>query len=54
LATAEFIRQDDLLFGDIAPSIARLLNKDQHWPTVPLNGAEMAAKKILALCDESH
>ena len=49
LATAEFIRQDDLLFGDIAPSIARLLNKDQHWPAVPLNGAEMAAKKILAL-----
>jgi UDP-N-acetylglucosamine:LPS N-acetylglucosamine transferase len=54
LATAEFIRQDDLLFGDIAPNIARLLNKDQHWPAVPLNGAEMAAKKILALCDESH
>jgi len=53
LATADFIRQDDLLFGDIAPSIARLLNKDQHWPAVPLNGAEMAAKEILALLDQS-
>jgi UDP:flavonoid glycosyltransferase YjiC (YdhE family) len=54
LATAEFIRQDDLLFGDIAPSIARLLNKEQHWPAVPLNGAEVAAKRIVGVFDQSR
>lgn len=49
LATAEFVPQNDLLIGNIEPLIARLLNKDRNWPTVGLNGAAVAAEKILTL-----
>jgi glycosyl transferase family 1 len=49
LATAEFISQDDLLSGSIAPHVANLLAKAPHWPAVALNGAAIAAEKILAL-----
>ena len=51
LAIADFIPQDDLLSGNIEPYITRLLNRDKHWPTVPLNGADVAAAKILALLE---
>jgi hypothetical protein len=50
-ATAEFIPQDQLLSGNLAPYLIRLLNKEENWPTVPLNGAEVATAKILRLID---
>jgi UDP:flavonoid glycosyltransferase YjiC (YdhE family) len=49
LATAEFIPQDELLSGNIRPYLLRLLEKDQSWPSVQLNGASVAAAKVLAL-----
>jgi UDP:flavonoid glycosyltransferase YjiC (YdhE family) len=52
-ATAEFIPQEQLLSGNIASYLTLLLNKKQSWPVTPLAGAEIAAKKILALIDRS-
>jgi UDP:flavonoid glycosyltransferase YjiC (YdhE family) len=52
-AKAEFIPQEQLLSGNIAPYLTLLLNKKQSWPVTPLAGAEIAAKKILALIDRS-
>lgn len=51
LATAEFIPQKDLLSGNIAPYLTRLLDKDQNWPSVQLDGAKVATEKVLALLD---
>ncbi|MGH7854856.1 MAG: glycosyltransferase family protein [Candidatus Binatia bacterium] len=51
LATAEFIPQDELLSGNIRPYLLRLLEKDQFWPSVQLNGADVAAENILALLE---
>jgi L-arabinokinase len=53
LGHAQFIEQDDLLSGCLAPTLSRLLNQDRAWPAVQLNGAKVAAKKILALIDQS-
>jgi Glycosyl transferase family 1 len=50
-ATAEFIAQDELLSGNIEPYLHRLLNKEQNWPDVGLDGARIAAEKILALME---
>jgi Glycosyl transferase family 1 len=50
-ATAEFIPQDKLLSGNIEPYLHRLLNKEQNWPDVALDGARIAAEKILALME---
>ena len=50
-ATAEFIPQDELLSGNLAPYLTRLLNKKERWPTVSLDGAEAAAARILGLID---
>jgi hypothetical protein len=50
-ATAEFIPQDQLLSGNLAPYLTRLLSKKESWPAVPLDGAEMATAKILGLID---
>ena len=50
-ATAEFIPQDELLSGNLAPYLTRLLNKKERGPTVSLNGAEAAAARILRLID---
>jgi hypothetical protein len=50
-ATAEFIPQDQLLSGNLAPYLTRLLNKKESWPAVPLDGAATAAAKILGLID---
>jgi hypothetical protein len=50
-ATAEFIPQDELLSGNLAPYLAALLNKEENWPATPLGGAEVAAEKILGLID---
>jgi L-arabinokinase len=49
LTTAEFLPLDDLLSGSIEPQLVRLLKHDRHWPAVALNGAEIAAEKIIAL-----
>jgi len=48
LATAEFIPQDELLSGNIRPYLLRLLERDPSWPSVQLNGADVAAANILA------
>jgi hypothetical protein len=50
-ATAEFIPQDELLSGNLAPYLTRLLNKKERWPAVSLDGAEAAAARILGLID---
>jgi Glycosyl transferase family 1 len=50
-ATAEFIPQDQLLSGNLAPYLTRLLNKKESWPAVPVDGAAVAAAKILGLID---
>jgi L-arabinokinase len=49
LATAEFIPQEDLRAGNLQPYLSRLLDREPHWPTTPLNGATAAAEKILHL-----
>ena len=48
-ATAEFIPQTELLAGNLARYLNRLLTKEPCWPRVNLNGAEIAAEKILKL-----
>jgi L-arabinokinase len=48
-ATAEFIPQRELFGGNISPYLTRLLEKKPHWPPVELNGAHLAAEKLLAL-----
>jgi Glycosyl transferase family 1 len=50
-ATAEFIPQDELLSGNMESYLHRLLNKEQNWPIAPLDGARIAAEKILALIE---
>ncbi|MDZ4340843.1 MAG: glycosyltransferase family protein [Candidatus Binatia bacterium] len=50
-ATAEFIPQSELLSGNIAPYLHSLLQKPPNWPAVPLNGAEVAADKVIKLLD---
>jgi UDP:flavonoid glycosyltransferase YjiC (YdhE family) len=50
-STAEYIPQNELLLGNIAPYLQALLQKPPNWPTVPLNGAEVAAEKIIRLLD---
>lgn len=52
LATAEFIPQHAVFSGEIRPYLANLLAKEPHWPATGLNGATVAAEKILALLDE--
>jgi UDP:flavonoid glycosyltransferase YjiC (YdhE family) len=48
-ATAEFIPQDDLLSANLTPYLKRLLTREKHWPPVAVNGASVAAEKILSL-----
>lgn len=48
-ATAEFIPQDDLLSANLTPYLKRLLTKEKHWPAVAVNGASVAAEKVLSL-----
>jgi L-arabinokinase len=51
-ATAEFIPQSELFAANLAPHLARLLEKEPHWPLVQLNGAQVAAEKLLALPEQ--
>jgi hypothetical protein len=48
-ATCEFIPQTELFQGNLAPYLTRLLAKEPNWPSVDLNGAQIAATKILEL-----
>jgi len=48
-ATGEYIPQEELLAGNVAPYLSRLLAKDPNWPSVDLAGAQIAAAKILQL-----
>lgn len=52
-ATAEFIPQDELVAGNLQPYISRLLAKPLYWPDVELNGAQIAAEKILSMLNPS-
>ena len=51
-ATAEYISQAELLSGNLAPSLHSLLSKRPTWPLVRLDGAAVAAEKILQLFDQ--
>jgi hypothetical protein len=51
-ATAEFIPQTDLLAGKLAPHLDRILNKARHPTGVVMNGATVAAEKVLSLLDK--
>jgi L-arabinokinase len=48
-ATSEFIPQQELFAGNLEPYLERLLTKGPNWPDVPLDGAQVAAQKILGL-----
>ena len=48
-ATSGFIPREELFAGDLGPYLERLLGKEQNWPAVPLNGAQVAAEKVLDL-----
>jgi L-arabinokinase len=51
-ATAAFIPQTELLAGNFAPYLTRLLAEKPNWPKIDLNGAEVAANKILEMLDQ--
>jgi UDP:flavonoid glycosyltransferase YjiC (YdhE family) len=50
-ATAAFIPQQELFAGALEPYLTRLLSTPPHWPAVELNGATVAADKLLALLE---
>lgn len=50
-AKAAFIPQTELLAGNLAPYLTRLLAERPNWPKIDLNGAEVAAGKILEMLD---
>lgn len=47
--TAEFIPQEELISVNLTPYLRRLLNKEKNWPCIPMNGASIAAEKIMGL-----
>jgi predicted glycosyltransferase len=52
-ATSEYICQDELLDGNLAPYLTRLLAQRPNWPKIDLNGAQVAASKILEMLDQA-
>jgi UDP-N-acetylglucosamine:LPS N-acetylglucosamine transferase len=50
-ATAKYIPQDELLSGNIATYVSGLLRQPRYWPDVALDGAKVAAQKLLELLD---
>jgi hypothetical protein len=50
-ATAEYIPQGELRAGDVGSYLARLLSKQPHWPSLKLDGANVAAKIIIGLLE---
>lgn len=51
-ATCEYISQQELRAGNLAPYLTRLLNRQPHWPAIDLSGAQVAASKILEMLDQ--
>lgn len=51
-ATASFIPQTDLLAGNFKTHLRQLLEKTPNWPTVQLDGADVAARKICAMLED--
>lgn len=51
-AISAFVSQEELRRGDIGFHLKSLLQREPNWPTVPLNGAQVAAERIAALLDE--
>jgi L-arabinokinase len=49
--TADFVPQADLLAGKLAPHLDRVLSRTRKPPPVVLNGATIAAERILALLE---
>jgi hypothetical protein len=52
-ATAEFIPRTELIAGNLAPYLTRLLVKKTNWPKIDLNGAKVAVGKILEMLDQA-
>lgn len=50
-ATAEYLPQSELRAGNVGPYIKRLLSKPSHWPSVKLDGANVAAETIIGLLE---
>ena len=50
-ATSEFISQADLRAGKLAPHVSRILNQARNPCRVVLNGATVAAEKILSVLE---
>jgi hypothetical protein len=48
-ATAEYIPQSELLAGNVGSYLEQLLSKEPNWPSIPLDGADVAAQEILRL-----
>ena len=48
-ATSEFIPQQELLTGNLTSYLTRLLTNAPNWPAIDLDGAEIAAAKIIGL-----
>jgi UDP:flavonoid glycosyltransferase YjiC (YdhE family) len=48
-AMCGFIPQDDLISANLTPHLSRLLTKEKHWPQIAVNGASVAAEKLLRL-----
>lgn len=48
-AVADYIPRRELLRGNLAPYLHRLLEKEHSWPVVSLDGGSVAADRILAL-----
>jgi L-arabinokinase len=51
-ATAEFIPQADLFAGKLAPYLSRILKQSRNQYRAALNGATLAANKILSLLEK--
>lgn len=53
-ATAEYIPQSALLSGNVVPYLDALLSTPANWPEIGLDGAQVAAEKILLLAHASQ
>jgi UDP:flavonoid glycosyltransferase YjiC (YdhE family) len=50
-ATAEYIPQSELRAGNVGSYLDRLLSKQPHWPSINLDGANVAAETIIGLLE---
>jgi Glycosyl transferase family 1 len=48
-ATAEYLPQSELRAGNLGSYLDRLLSKPPHWPSIKLDGANVAASAIIDL-----